>query len=204
MAFQQSLDVPIFGCAIDWETSGYRAPANKSASYADVHQGLSFGAKVINMRTFEVAEELYLEIQYNPKYTWDEGAARVHGLTKERLSNGVTQEEAAVALANMIIKYFGTSEVILIGHRVYFDRDYTDQLFETIDIKMQWHPTLIDVSAISSIFLEMSKSEDIFQLLGMPPRKAHNAMEDITMSVEVLRILKSYLMAGLMSELSTE
>lgn len=201
MAFLQSLDVPVFGLAIDWETSGYRAPANKGEGYADTHQGLSFGAKVVDMRSLDVVEELYLEIKYDPKYEWSDGAAKVHGLTKERLSSGVTQEEAAMQLGNIIIKYFGTDDVILIGHRVYFDRDFTDQLFDTIGIKMKWHPTLIDVSAISTVMLEMSKSEAIFQILGMPPRKAHNAMEDISMSLEVLRILKQYFVTGLLQSL---
>jgi oligoribonuclease (3'-5' exoribonuclease) len=195
-------DVPRWGLALDWETSGYRAPS-KGQTYADFHQGLSFGAKVVDMRSLEVVEELYLEIQYDPKYTWDQGAAKVHGLTKERLANGVTQQDAAITLANLIMKYFGTEDVILIGHRVYFDRDFTNQLFDSIDIKVNWHPTLIDVSAVSTIMLEMSRSEAIFQALGMPPRKDHNAMEDISMSLEVLRILKRYLVNGMLQELNS-
>lgn len=202
MAFLQSLDVPVFALAIDWETSGYRAPSKQGDTYCELHQGLSFGAKIVDMRSLDVVDELYLEIQYNPKYKWEEGAARVHGLTKERLAKGVTQEDAAIQLANLIMKYFGINEVILIGHRVYFDKDFTNQLFDVIDIKVTWHPTLIDVSAISTIMLEMSKSEDIFQALGMPPRTDHNAMEDISMSLEVLRILKRYLINGMLQELN--
>lgn len=197
--------LPKWALAIDWETSGYRKPESKGESYAQAHQGISFGAQVIDVRSFEVAEELYREIQFNPKYKWDDGAERVHGISREHLAkNGVTQEEAALELGNLIIKYFGTDDVIIVGHRVYFDRDFTDQLFDTVGIKIQWDPTHLDVSAISSALLEMSSSEEIFQALGMPPRGAHNALEDIKQSVEVLRIIKNYTMTGMIAALGGE
>jgi oligoribonuclease (3'-5' exoribonuclease) len=198
------LDLPKFALAIDWETSGYRAPQKRSESYAQEHQGISFGALVIDMRSFEIVEELYREIQFNPRYKWDFGAEKVHGISQAKLASGVSQEQAAIDLANLIVKYFGATEVIMVGHRVYFDRDFTDQLFDVIDIKVPWHPTLIDVSAVATATIEMANSEQIFQALGMPPRGAHNALEDIKQSVEVLRTIKEYTTLGLMVTLDSQ
>ena len=57
MAFLQSLDVPVFALAIDWETSGYRAPSKQGDTYCELHQGLSFGAKIVDMRSLDVVDE---------------------------------------------------------------------------------------------------------------------------------------------------
>jgi hypothetical protein len=190
--------LPKFGLAIDWETSGYSTP-----SYAEKHQGLSFGAIVFDAKSLDPIEHIYREIQFDQsKYLWDEGAEKVHGLSREYLrANGVTQEQAALDLGNLIIKYFGTEDVPLLGHRVYFDKAFNDQLLSSIGVNVNWHPLMFDSASTGAFFLETTKSDEIFDLLGLPPRGAHNSLEDITYTLAVMKRMKEIFMAGLVAEL---
>lgn len=182
-----------FGLAIDWETSGYSVP-----NYAERHQGLSFGAVIFDLQDFTPVDTLYLEIKHDPKYVWDEGAAKVHGLTKERLEkDGVTQAEAAVQLAELIFKYMGTEKIVALGHRVYFDIAFTNQLMSSVDFELQWDPIKIDSASIALTFLGITRSDELFAMMGLPPRGEHNALEDIIYTLESVKMIRSYFIQGL-------
>jgi oligoribonuclease (3'-5' exoribonuclease) len=183
-----------FGLAIDWETSGYSLP-----NYAEKHQGVSFGAIIFDMRTFNPVESLYREIKFiGDKYEWSTGAERVHGLSKEHLAkNGIDQQQAAFELGSLILKYIGTEQITLLGHRVYFDRSFTDQLMNSIDVRLEYNPTMIDSCSISTVLLEMTRSDDIFKCLGLPDRGKHNALEDIENTLFSIKQLKNYFIQGI-------
>lgn len=185
--------MPKFGLAIDWETSGYSLP-----DYAAKHQGLSFGAIVFDVKTFEPIESVYHEIKFDPIYEWSDGAAKIHGLTKEHLAkHGITQEEAALVLGNLAIKYWATTEdIMLLGHRVAFDKAFTKQVTEKYGINLNYHPTMLDTAVMGTILLETSKSDDIFALLGMPPRTTHNSLEDIMYTLDSAKKMKEFFIAG--------
>lgn len=192
------IQIPQFALGIDWETTGYSIP-----NYAQFHQGISFGAIIFDVRSLEPVEELYLEIKYDPKYKWEAGAERVHGITQAHLKQyGVTQEDAAAQLCNLIIKYIGTEDVMLLGHRVHFDREFTKQLTKTIEVDLSYHPTTIDTASLSTALMEMSKSEDVFQTLGMPPRQNHNALEDIRYTLASVKRMKELFFKGVLQELA--
>ena len=191
-------NIPQFALGIDWETTGFSTP-----NYAQYHQGISFGAIIFDVKTLDPVEELYLEIKYQNKYRWEAGAEKVHGLTQAHLQkHGVDQEEAAAQLCNLVIKYIGTEDVMLLGHRVHFDRAFTEQLTKSIEVDLSYHPTTIDTASIATVLMEMSRSEDVFQTLGMPPRKKHNALEDIRYTLGSVKRMKELFFKGVMAELS--
>lgn len=193
-------NVPRFGVAIDFETSGYSVP-----DYAKFHQGISFGVIIFDAQTLEPIEHLYHEIKFDEsKYKWDSGAEKVHGLSREHLmKNGITQEEAALSFCNLIVKYLGTtSDVMLLGHRVHFDRAFTEQLTKSIGIDLQYHPNTIDSCSMAIALMEIAKSEDVFQMMGMPPRQEHNALEDIMYTLLSVKRMKELFLKGIEAELS--
>lgn len=192
-------NVPRFGLAIDWETSGYSLP-----EYAKLHQGISLGAIIFDSQSLEPIESLYLEIQFDEKkYKWEAAAERVHGITRDHLlKNGITQEEAAVQLCNLVVKYIGTDDVMLLGHRVHFDRAFTEQLTKTIGVDLSYHPNTIDSCSMSIALMEIAKSEDVFQMMGMPARQEHNAMEDIMYTLLSVKRMKELFFKGIEAELS--
>lgn len=191
------VNVPKFGLAIDWETTGFSTP-----NFAARHQGISFGAIIFDVKMLTPVETMYREIQYDGKYLWEPGAERVHGLTREHLKkNGIPATEAAADLANLIIKYIGTEDVMLLGHRVHFDKAFTIQLMDTIGVNLSYHPTVLDSASMATVLMETSKSEEVFQTLGLPPRKKHNAFEDISHTLASIARMKVLFIKGVIAEL---
>lgn len=181
-----------FGLAIDWETSGYSIP-----NYAAHHSGISFGAAIFDTKTLEVVDSIYVEVQPHPGRLWDDGAERVHGLTREHLAeHGVSREEAAVQLASLVIKWIGTDKVLALGHRVYFDIAFTDDLMSEIDVKFEWDPIKLDSAAIASVFLHETSSDGLFARCGFTERQEHNSLEDILLTLESVRTLKLQFLKG--------
>jgi DNA polymerase III epsilon subunit-like protein len=191
----KSQDLPKYALSLDWETSGYSSP-----NYADKHQGISFGAVVFNARTFEIVDTLYQEIKFDAtKYEWSDGAEKIHGLSREHLEkNGVSQEEAAVALGEMLLKWFGPDEQILIlAHNPNFDKAFAKQLFDAVGLPVKIWFRAIDTCAIAAVTFGVLKSDALYDAVGLPPRTAHNALEDAIYSVEACRAVKEIFNAGL-------
>ena len=191
--FKKPKNHPKFGLAIDWETSGadWDNPVGSHIKY----QGLSFGAVVFDADTFEEIERLYCEIKFDEsKYSWTEEAAKIHGLTREYLeANGIDREEAAVLLAELILKYFGPNErIMFLGHNVDFDIGFTDQLLNDFGIEIKKHHVKLDTSSTGFITTNRYKSDQLFEYLGFDKRNAHNAMDDILMTIETCRIIRAF------------
>lgn len=199
-----------FGLGIDWETSGSSWGNDSSIDY----QGISFGAIVFNAKTFEPIETLYREIKFNPnKFKWSDDAEKIHGLSREHLEeHGVTQEDAAADLLDLILKYFGPNgKVMFLGHNPEFDRRFTDQCLRSVEFEfsvehknkdyqhIQLHHVMLDTSALGFITLGLYKSDLLFEALGFEARKDHNALDDIKMTLETCRTLREIVSIGVES-----
>lgn len=182
--------LPKYGFGIDWETSGSSWDDDSTKDF----QGVSFGAVVFELATFEPVETLYREIKFDEtKYKWQASAEKVHGLSREHLAaNGVSQEEAATALMEMFIKYFAPDErVFIIGHHTDFDIKFTAQLLDQFGIMFQIGATIMDTAGTGLINFGIHKSEDLFQFLGLPARTTHNALEDILLTVQAAQMMRA-------------
>jgi DNA polymerase III epsilon subunit-like protein len=188
---------PDFGLVIDWETSGATWGGDSSKDY----QGLSFGAIVFNALTFEPVESLYVEIKLNPKWKWSAEAEAIHGLSQEYLEkNGISQEDAAIKLAELIMKYWGPDgKVMFMGHNAEFDRRFTNQLLNQIEIEfsvekqtqftswIQLHHVILDTSPIGFVTMGLFKSDLLFEKMGFEQRGKHNALQDAEQTLATAR-----------------
>jgi DNA polymerase III epsilon subunit-like protein len=199
------------GLCIDWETSGARFGDDSSKYY----QGIEFGAIVFNAKTFEPIEKLKLYVKYDEaKYGadgWSEDAVKIHGLTREFLDqNGVTQEEAAIALAELILKYWGPdTKVLFLGHNPEFDRRFTNQLLNTIGIEFSIEPSgkfdsrieifhvMLDTSALGYITLGLYKSDLLFEKIGFTDRGEHDALQDAEQTLMTCKVIRQLVEIGL-------
>lgn len=182
--------LPTHGICIDWETSGSSWDDDSTTHY----QGVSFGAVVFELATFDPVDQLYQEIKFDPtRYKWSDGAQKVHGLSREYLEqNGVSQEEAAIALMEMFVKYFAPDErVFIIGHHTDFDIKFTQQLLSQFGIMFQVGATIMDTSGTGLIMFGIHKSEDLFQFLGLPARTTHNALEDVLLTLQAAKTMRA-------------
>lgn len=183
---------PKYGLALDWETSGLSPERN---------QGIAYGAIVYNTSTFEEVDAIYCEIAFDTKYEWTSKAEEIHGLSQHYLAmNGIVQEDAALALFELITKYWSKGDKIMwFGHNPNFDIRFTQQLFGVIDLTMgssqshdiQLHHVILDTSATGFITLGVYKSDTLFERIGFPHRGQHNALEDIRQTLLTAKTLRA-------------
>jgi DNA polymerase III epsilon subunit-like protein len=188
-----------YGLLIDWETSGSDFGGDSSIA----HQGLSFGALIVNTETWEEVDSLHCELRFDEtKYKWTEGAQKIHGLTREYLAeHGMPREEALAALIELLMRYFAPgSKIMSIGHNVSFDNDFTMQLFRDhgLEDALKFHHVLVDTSGFSFALIGEYKSDVVFELLGgIDKRGLHNPLNDARACLAVLRNAKKIFTAGL-------
>lgn len=188
--------LPTHGIAIDWETSGSAWGSDSSIDF----QGISFGAAIFRLADFEPVETLYREIKFNDtKYQWQDRAQQIHGLSREHLAtHGVTQEEAAIDLASLYLKYFAPDEYsYILGHHIDFDIKFTEQLLTPFDVMFNIGATRIDTSGTGLIMFGIHKSEELFQFLGLPARTTHNALEDTLLTLQAAKTMRQISNAAL-------
>jgi DNA polymerase III epsilon subunit-like protein len=188
-----------YALVIDWETSGADFGQDSSKNY----QGLTFGAIIANTDTWEPVETLYRELHFDEtKYKWTDGAEKIHGKSREYLAeHGVPREEALADLIEMLMRYFAPGGKILVcGHNVGFDCDFTNQLFSDFGVPIVFHHVMVDTSGIAFVLVGEYKSDVVFNLLGdIGERGSHNALEDATATLAVLRNAKNIFAAGLVA-----
>lgn len=185
--------LPPFIFAVDTETSGCAYGNNPAEGF----QVVSVGILILDSTTFEAVDSLYVEVKHDPKFGWSEGAEAVHGLSQAYLEeHGVSLAEAAAQVLNLVLKYFGTGNVIPVGHRVKFDQHFLDALFNEIDCALTWDRMIIDSSTLGAIFMGVSGSDALFDACGLPPREQHNALEDIIFTVEAIKSMRAKFMKG--------
>jgi DNA polymerase III epsilon subunit-like protein len=144
------------------------------------------------------------------KYKWSDDAQKIHGLTREfLLEKGVSQEEAAIDLASLILKYFGPdSKVMFLGHNAGFDISFTAQLLSAIEIGfsvekpkfeswIQLHHVILDTAALGFMTLGLFKSELLFERIGFEARGEHNALTDAEQTLMTCAAIKQLVEIGL-------
>lgn len=202
-AHHASKKMPKFGLCIDWETSG---ATWGEMEYARDWQGVSYGAVIFDFATLSPIETLYREVKFTPKgprgdkkWGWSQEAQNIHGLSKEYLGvSGISQQEAAMDLAQLLLDTFGPNPYIpLLGHNKDFDVAFTRQLLDSIDLKLNLFHVNLDTSGLGLLTLGIHRSNDLFEFLGLPERKDHNALEDALYTLESAKRIRGLVNAGL-------
>jgi hypothetical protein len=187
--------------AVDCETTGLCFNSNDPVTDGkERHQSLSWGALIVDADTLKVEDELYVEIKWNeesyiqrykdPKFGI--GAEKVHGMTESYLAqNGVDEEEAVQQLGTLICENLDIKKRIrLLGHNVVFDSYFLHDLFHRHGIDLLFGTKFIDTSSIAYATMGIFNSDAMFDALGMQERGAHNALEDIKMTLETVKMIR--------------
>lgn len=186
-----------YGLLIDWETSGSDwSTGNGRSDSSKNFQGITFGAIVFDTTAFTEVDSLYCELHFDDKkYKWSDEAEKIHGKSREYLAkNGISREEGLANLLELILKYWGpNSKVLIAGHNVSFDNDFTAQLCRDhgMEDAIRFHHVLVDTSGIGFVTIGKYKSDEVFELLGgLEKRGEHNALEDARTTLSVLRTVR--------------
>lgn len=200
-------NTPDFALFVDWETTGATFGGDSTIDY----QGISVGAVVARTSDWSEVASFERLIKFNPqKYKWTEGAQKIHGLTIEHLEqHGVSQAQAAEDMLEFIFKFFGTSKIMFGGHNEEFDRRFTNQLFNSVDIefsiehsgKFQAHVPLhhvtINTAGLGFVNFGLFKSDLLFDKVGVPQRGKHNALDDARAALQVVQVSNLAIKAAL-------
>jgi len=184
--------------AIDCETTGLDWNADDPSTG---HQPISWGVIVANAHTLTPIEELYVEIKYNEQSkqsrakdkTFGVGAANIHGLTFKYLEeNGIEESAAVEKIANLILKYWGPiNKIHVLAHNANFDKCFLRTMFRRVGIELPFSARTYDTNAAGYLTTGAYISDALFETMGFANRNAHNSMEDIKMTLESARIIKS-------------
>lgn len=183
--------------AIDCETSGMSFGTDDpsiNTKTGQVYQSVSWGLVVVDATTLKTVEELYIEIKWDGESEWDKRAEKVHGLSLAYLEeNGMTSEEAVVAIAGLILKYWGPDvPVCLAGHNVQtFDMFFLKRLLRSQGIEIKFGNRHIDTNSIGFGVYQTYNSDDLFDVVGCAKRDKHNALDDARNVVRVIRVTRS-------------
>jgi len=197
--------LPKFGICFDFETSGAHT-TDLQATTRDF-QGLSLGIIIFDALTFAEVEAKYFEIKFDAlKYKWSPEAEKIHGLTREHLAaNGETQEAVAEQLVELILKYFGSTPVLAMGHNLAFDLAFMEQLLATIGFDLldgsrarrsPGMPAIdifycqIDTAPLGLATLGVFRSNQLFETYGFDERGLHNALVDASQTLAVAAMTK--------------
>ena len=181
---------------VDSETSGMAFnsddPSIDSVT-GKTYQSVSWGLIVADASTFQPIERLYVEIKWNGESVWDTRAQAVHGLTLDYLEeNGMSEEDAVVAIASLILKYWGPDvSVSLGGHNVgTFDLPFLRRLMRSQGIEIKFAHRHVDSSSVGLATFGTFTSDGLFEAVGIEARGKHNALDDAEHSLTALRTVK--------------
>lgn len=189
-----------FLLGLDFETTGVCVknddPLHNKRT-GERHQAVSGGFIVIDAKTYKPIEKLYLEIKWNDEshrqvnknFEFGQYAVNIHGLSMDYLDiNGVDEEEAVMQIANLIIKYWGTSSPLnCLGHNVHFDIRFLKDMFERHSLELKFSQRHVDSFTIGQVLWNAYNSDELFNLLVDTKRKKHNALEDIEMTLASIK-----------------
>lgn len=184
---------------IDWETSGSDFGGDSTKNY----QGLAYGAAIVDTETWTEVDAIKKLLHFDDtKYKWSDGAEKIHGLSREYLKeHGVPRDEALAALIEFLMKYFAPgTKILIVGHNVEFDKDFTLQLFRDFDLEelISFHHVLVDTSGLSFVLIGEYKSDVVFDLLGgIDKRGLHDPLDDVRAVISVLHNAKQIFQTGL-------
>lgn len=179
--------------AIDLETSGMSfTTADPSNNYE--YQIVSIGLIVSNVNTYTEDYMFYREIKWNGTSSWNSKAEAVHGLSREYLEeSGVYEEDAVADIVEFIMQHFDiTKPIVLMGHNVVsFDKPFFQALLAKYDITLKFSHRAIDSFPMGLLVVNAFDSDELFNNMGFPQRKEHNALEDIRYTLKAFKGIKT-------------
>jgi DNA polymerase III epsilon subunit-like protein len=183
---------------VDFETSGlhFSSPnAAIDATTGEYYQPVSVGIIVADADTLLPVEELYIEIKWDGKSLWSDGAQKVHGLSREYLeANGTDMSDAVVQVASLILKYWGPSNTIhCLGHNIHlFDLQFLDLMMRSEGLIMKWGNRHVDTHSLGFVTFGTYNSDDLFDAAGLASRdpSKHNALTDARNALQSARVIR--------------
>lgn len=194
---QSNFDKFKYGLFVDVETTGIAFGSDDPShnpKTGETYQAVSLGAVVVNLDTWEEVESGYWLIQIEDDITVSDRATAIHGLSREYLAeHGQFQEDVAAEFMSLVLKYFGTSTIMLGGHNVLpFDVWFIRRLLRNAGLnKVPFAQRSLDSFPVGRVLFGTNNSDELFNLVGVE-RSEHNALEDARAALKVFQTVHKF------------
>lgn len=190
---------------IDCETSGlaFGAEVPFREDGGGEYQAVSWGLIVAELDTFRAVDMMYVEIKWNGTSLWSSKAEKVHGLSKQYLSeHGEDEADAVVMIAEFILKYWSPDQPIMTaGHNVgTFDLPFLRRLLHRHQLTFRFGNRHLDTYSIGQIIFGADDSNELFSMVGVNRDGTHNALADADAARLVLEQSRSLVRAAFADE----
>jgi hypothetical protein len=174
--------------SVSVETTGF----NKfSDNKAELYQIISFAIIIADATTFETIESAYGEVKWDRRSIWEPKLESVHGFTVEHLDeHGMSSEDAATVIADILFRHFGSKPVVLLGHNVgTFAYWFIKDILDKYDIDLFISVRMLDTFTLAKTLFGIDNSKDLFKLIGKPDAVV-NSLSKANMSRQFFRQTK--------------
>lgn len=181
--------LPRYIIGTDTETSGEQIPGQIKPG-ATPSQCLSIGVILLDSQRPDLPEvaSFYREIRFDgSNYRWESWTEDKHGLTREHLADAPTMSQVGNELADFLSMYINPDERnLLLAHNPGFDRAFIGQVLASAGRDVRFSYRALDAFSLGYGSFGLESSDEQFAFLGQK-RSAHNALDDIRLSAEILR-----------------
>lgn len=185
--------VPRYIIGTDVETSGANIPGQISPEQTP-SQCLSIGVIIIDTQRPGLPEvaSFYREIRFDPtRFNWEDWTTDVHGLTHDNLADKPTMALVASELIRFLSRYVNTLEPqVLMAHNPGFDRAFLLQVLEAGGYTINLAYRMIDAFSLGFGHYGLHNTNEQFAFMGTH-RGNHNALQDIRLVADMLRLVRS-------------
>lgn len=171
---------------VDTETTGLKPEWGS--------QCIQLAALVVDGDTLEILSEFNQHIKFDPdRFKWNAQAQAVHGLTKQFLSDKPPLNEVAVDFMEWLAEHFGRRQLTLVATNNPFDKQFLEQVSKEANADISWNHRYMDAMGLGYALFGKWRSKDVFPLVGVDrDEEAHDALEDIKATLEVVRLVRSF------------
>lgn len=180
--------LPAYFIAVDVETSGIIRPGTEKPGEKP-SQCISIALLVIDTHTLDEVDSFYSTIRFDPaRFDWSTQAEAIHGLSQAQLASAPDMATVAKQVIAVIQRWLPPQEnKLFLGHNPSFDQSFLQQLMAEIGDMMRFIHRALDAFSYGFAAFGLENSDEQFTFLGADRSGAHNALDDIRLSVGMLR-----------------
>lgn len=187
---------------VDSETTGMNFGTPDPAISGNTrYEAISWGFILVDGKTLEEIDSMYIEIQPSSRCVWNDRAEQVHGLSREYLAkNAKTRDEAIADIAEFIYKYFPPEQganIVLAGQNVAsFDKYFLKELFDSYELPLKLSHRSVDTFSIGYATFGFTDSNQLFEAFRCRDSNApHNALTDARAVLHVMQTVRKLIAA---------
>lgn len=181
---------PDYIVAVDVETSGTKLPGSEKPGQKP-SQAIEIAVCIVDSRTLQIVDSFESRIRFDAtQFSWDGGAQKVHGISRDELTDAPTRAEVGEQVWQLIRKWLPNANrgILFLAHNPNFDKTFTIDLVAAAGHNLKFLTRTLDAFSYGFATFGLHNSDHQFRFLGAyRDKNNHRAIDDIKLSIEMLR-----------------